>query len=34
MDAFSFCNPTRIEFGVGTIRKLGMELKKQILRVA
>ena len=28
MDAFSFCNPTRIEFGVGTIRKLGMELKK------
>ena len=28
MEAFSFCNPTRIEFGTGKIKILGMELQK------
>ncbi|HNQ44243.1 MAG TPA: iron-containing alcohol dehydrogenase, partial [Candidatus Cloacimonadota bacterium] len=28
MEAFTFYNPTRISFGVGTIKNLGMELSK------
>jgi len=28
MESFSFYNPTRIDFGVGSIRKLGMDMQK------